>query len=87
MIIVIISLSKKFIINIDRFTILTHVEVAICKPKTIFDLDVDVSLTFEECHSADPVSGLYVVFKSGHFLLLDFISTEIISGYLGDFSF
>lgn len=79
MVVIIISLSEKLIINVDGFTILSHVEVAISKPKTILYLDVDVSLTFEKCDCSDPVSGLYVVFKSGHFLLFEFLSAEILS--------
>jgi hypothetical protein len=78
-VIVVISLSEKLIINVDGFTILSHVEVAVGEPKTIFDLDVDVSFTFKKCDSANPVSGLYVVLKCRHFLLFDFLATEILS--------
>ena len=85
MVVIVIGLSKKLVINVNGFTILSHMEVAVGEPKTIFDLNVDVSFTFEKCDSADPVSGLYVVLESGHFLLFDFLATEILSWDLGDF--
>jgi hypothetical protein len=47
MIVFIVCFSQQFVIDTDGFSILAHVEVAISKPKTIFDLNVDVSLTFQ----------------------------------------
>lgn len=52
-------------------------EIAVCEPKTVLDLDVDVPLTLEQCHRSDPVSLLDVILKGGHFLLLDFIMLKI----------
>lgn len=62
-------------------------KIAISKPKTVFDLDVDISLTFKQGDSSDPISGFDVVFESGHFLLLDFIVLEVFGGDFGDFGF
>lgn len=87
MVVIIISLSEKFIINVDRLTIFAHVEIAISEPETVFDLDVDVSLTFEQGDSTNPISGFYVVFESRHFLLLDFIVLEVFGADFGDFGF
>lgn len=55
MIIIIISLSQKFIINIDCLSILSHVKVAVSEPQTVFDLNVHVSFAFEQCDSSDPI--------------------------------
>jgi hypothetical protein len=79
MVIIIIGLSEKLVIYVDGFTILTHVKITVGQPKTIFNLNVDISFTFEKCDCTDPVSGLYVVLESGHFLLFDFLATEILS--------
>jgi hypothetical protein len=79
MVIIIIGLSEKLVVNVDGFTILTHVKITVGQPKTIFNLNIDISFTFEKCHCTDPVSGLYVILESGHFLLLDFFATEILS--------
>lgn len=87
MVVIIIGLPQQFIINIDGLAILTHVEVAVCEPETVFNLNVDVSLAFKKCNCADPVSGFDVVFESGHFLCFDFLAAEVIGGDFGHFGF
>lgn len=86
-IIVVISLSQQLVINVDRLTILPHVEIAVCEPKTVFDLDVDVPLTLEQCHGSNPVSLLDVILKGRHFLLLDFVMLKIFAWNFGNLCF
>ena len=87
MVVIIISLPQQFIINIDGLAILTHVEVAVGEPETVFDLDVDVSFAFKKCNCADPVAGFDVVFESGHFLCIDFLAAEVFSWHFCHFGF
>lgn len=86
-IIVVISLSQQLVINVDSLSILPHVEIAVCEPKTVLYLDVDVPLTLEQCHGSNPVSLLDVILKGRHFLLLDFVMLEIFAWNFGNLCF
>ena len=52
-------------------------EVAIGEPETVFDLDVNIPLIFEEGDSADPISAFEVIVEGGHFFLGDFVEVNI----------
>jgi hypothetical protein len=54
------------------------VEVAVGEPETVFDLDIDGTLTLEKGNGTDPIPHLDVVGQSGHFLLLHFIVLAVL---------
>lgn len=43
MVVVVVGLSQEFVVDVDGFAVLAHVEVAVGEPETVLDLDVDVS--------------------------------------------
>jgi hypothetical protein len=47
-------------------------EVAVSKPKTVLDLNVDIALAFQKGNRTDPVPLFYVVLQHRHLLLLHF---------------
>ena len=53
--------------------ILSHVEVAISKPKTVFDLNIDCPLAFQKSNRSDPISHFDVVLEGRHLLGLNFV--------------
>ena len=62
-------------------------EVAVGEPETILDLDVDITLIFQECNGSDPVPNFEVVVKGGHLFLWKFGKVYILALGLADFGF
>ena len=63
----------------DWLPIFTHMEIAICEPQAIFDLDVDTSLVFEKGDGSNPVSDFEIVVEGGHLFLRDFAIADILN--------
>ena len=67
--------------------VLSHVEVAVSEPKTVFDLDVDVPFTLQKSNRSDPISPFDVILKSGHFFSLNFVVGSVFRGGAFDLGF
>lgn len=85
-VIFIISLAKQLVVDGDALSslslnlpIFSHMEVAVGKPETILNLDVNIPLTLQKSNGSNPVPLFDVVLQGRHLLLLDLVELAILS--------
>ena len=47
--------AEQFFVYLDSFSVLSHVEIAVCQPHTVLDLNIDAALILQQCDGPDPI--------------------------------